>query len=1414
MKKKLRYQLILIVLFCLPYTAIGQVKSNTPKSYQKSMRFVDSNTINEAKEKFIIEFGLDDNTTFIEFQSNSDKKGGIHKKYQQYYKGIKVEYGTMIVHLKNGKVSSINGELYNPKDLNLVSNLTPTTALNKAIAHISAKTYLWDSTEQSKTNNYKKPEGELVIFPVLENGNSILKLAYKFDVYATVPISRGYVYINAFNGSFLFNDPIIKHVNNEYSTHDVLKKSNSNKSMTTAIMSAGIADTRYSGSQSIEARAELDGTFTLNDDIRNVHTYNAQNSPTNGTYQFTTVDFVDDDNVWSSAEFDNAARDNAALDAHWGAMNVYDFWNMLGRNSIDDAGMEMRSYVHVGTDYFNAFWNGSVMSYGDGTPNPLTSIDIVSHEMAHGVTTWTANLVYARESGAMNEGFSDIFGAAVEFFAKGTGTDSSPNAETWLLAEEFWPGGYLRSMSDPKSKGDPDTYNGTNYTDATSNCIPSSSNDYCGVHSNSGVLNHWFYILVAGKAGTNDAGDIYNVTGIGMTKAQEIAYLTLRDYLSPNSTFIDARNGAIEVAASLYGSNSIERQATQDAFYAVNVGDKFIPFDTDINLVEFTELVDITCGGDVIPKILVRNSGATNVINTIQINYSIDGISQTPFNWNGTLNINEEAEITLPAISEVTIKTYTLDVEAVVAGDGDVSNNTITSPFRVNRSDGTPTEVNTFDNFLVDYWLTYNEGEGSNLWLISSPDKTNLNTVTSGENAYVTKKTVDYPNETKAYLISPCYDLTAFTSPKMKFNMAFQLQENFDIIYVEYSTDAVNWSLLGSSTDPNWYNSNRIFESGEISSDCQNCPGGQWTGTNTAFSEFSYDLSSFKNEPNIIFRFVFHSDASVTDEGVVIDDFVIEELGVLADDDGDGVQNSLDLCAATPTGEAVDADGCSDSQLDDDGDGVLNDVDNCPETANPGQEDVDGDGIGDVCDNCASTPNADQADTDGDGVGDVCDNCPDTANADQTDSDFDGIGDACDLCEGSNDSIDTDGDGVPDGCDICPGSDDTVDADGDGVPDGCDICPGNDDSIDTDGDGIPDGCDNCIDTVNNDQADADGDGVGDVCDICPGSDDTVDTDGDGVPDGCDICPGNDDSIDTDGDGIPDGCDNCIDTVNNDQADADGDGVGDVCDSTPNGDTDNDGVDNLDDLCPGTPAGTPVDTTGCFALVSNNFNVEVISETCPDEGNGQILISAIEDYTYTTTINGIPSESFTKNDDFKVDTLEPGIYNLCISVTGQTFVQCFDVEVIEGEQVVADATVNFSKAEIEIKMGTAPYTIYVNGEESFKTSSPVFNVDVKHGDLIEVKTAKSCEGTFSKTIELLDEIVAYPNPTNGIFDIALPVSQKEVVIELYTIHSQLISTRTYPITYGNVQLTLENQPTGLYIAKVKLESPIILKIIKH
>ncbi|WP_372792983.1 thrombospondin type 3 repeat-containing protein [Lutibacter sp.] len=497
------------------------------------------------------------------------------------------------------------------------------------------------------------------------------------------------------------------------------------------------------------------------------------------------------------------------------------------------------------------------------------------------------------------------------------------------------------------------------------------------------------------------------------------------------------------------------------------------------------------------------------------------------------------------------------------------------------------------------------------------------------------------------------------------------------------------------------------------------------------------------------------------------------------------------------------------SNTDTDGDGILDSVDNCPTFANADQADADGDGVGDLCDLC---PGSDDAiDADNDGIPDGCDVCP--SSDDTIDTDGDGIPDGCDNCPttANLDQLDTDGDGIGDVCDVCPGSDDAIDADNDGIPDGCDVCPGSDDAIDTDGDGIPDGCDNCPTTANLDQLDTDGDGIGDVCDNCLtiANPDQLDTDNDGEGDVCDTTP----TGDNDNDGVDNAIDNCINTANSDQLDTDNDGEGDVCDATPTGDEDNDGVDNAVDLCSGTTAGAMVNASGCFTLLPNNFSIEVTSETCPNKNNGQISISAAASYTYTTTINGV-NYTFNNTNGVLATDLPPAIYTVCISITGETFVQCFDVEVIAGEVIVADATIVFNKASINIKTGTAPYTVYVNGEKSFITSSPLFNVAIKHGDLIEVKTAKSCEGVYSKAIELLDGIIAYPNPSNGAFEISLPVLQKEVIIELYSIQSQLISIKTYPILYGKVQLNLENQPAGIYIVKVQLNSPVTLKILKQ
>jgi len=418
----------------------------------------------------------------------------------------------------------------------------------------------------------------LVLLPIEDEDNNGKKteqfrLAYKFDIYATAPVSRGDIYVDAVTGATLLYNATIKHLGefNNGSKPSADTKTES-KSLTTAFV-AGNADTRYSSAQSIEA--SLSGvSYILSDATRGggVMTYNMKK----GTSYTAAVNFTDADNNWTAAEYNNVNKDNGALDAHWGAEKTYDYFKLNhGRNSYNNAGAAIKSYVHYSTNYNNAYWNGSVMTYGDGSGTGgfdiLTSIDVAGHEIGHAVCTNTANLAYKNESGAMNEALSDIWGACIEYFA-------APNKQKWLIGEDIERrAGHLalRSMSNPKSEGQPDTYGGTNWISQT-RCRPTSNNDQCGVHTNSGVLNHWFYILTEGKSGTNDKGSVYSVTGIGIDKAAKITYRMESVYMTSSSTYANARTYGIQAAIDLYGAGSPEVIATTNAFYAVGVGTAYV----------------------------------------------------------------------------------------------------------------------------------------------------------------------------------------------------------------------------------------------------------------------------------------------------------------------------------------------------------------------------------------------------------------------------------------------------------------------------------------------------------------------------------------------------------------------------------------------------------------------------------------------------------------------------------------------------------------------------------------------------------------------------------------------------------------------------------------------------------------------
>jgi subtilisin-like proprotein convertase family protein len=261
------------------------------------------------------------------------------------------------------------------------------------------------------------------------------------------------------------------------------------------------------------------------------------------------------------------------------------------------------------------------------------------------------------------------------------------------------------------------------------------------------------------------------------------------------------------------------------------------------------------------------------------------------------------------------------------------------------------------------------------------------------------------------------------------------------------------------------------------------------------------------------------------------------------------------------------------------------------------------------------------------------------------------------------------------------------------------------------------------------------------------------------------------------------------------------------------DDDKDGVVNSIDLCPNTPLGTLVDAFGCtiFILPSDNFTVKSISETCPDKNNGQIEITANEAHDYYTIIN---ETKYNFTNTLTLDNLTPELYSFCIFVTGEHYEQCYTVEIGDGIIVEGKASISGNNASIEITQGTAPFEVFVNDKKVLETTSPIFSIPVNHGDFLEVKTDVDCEGVFSKSIEIFDAVIAYPNPTNGIVEIALPVSQEEVTIVVYNTLSQLISRKTYNVVSGKVHLSLENEPAGLFIAKLLLEKPVFLKILKQ
>ena len=263
------------------------------------------------------------------------------------------------------------------------------------------------------------------------------------------------------------------------------------------------------------------------------------------------------------AEGAKPTGDAAADEAYDGLGATFDFyWDAYQRNSIDDQGLPLDGTVHFGTNYDNAFWNGERMVFGDGDGklfNRFTiSLDVIGHELTHGVTQDEAQLTYNGQSGALNESVSDVFGSLVKQHALGQTADKAD----WLIGAGLLAAGVkgvaLRSMKAPGTAYD-DPVLGKDPQPAHMRNYVHTFQDNGGVHINSGIPNHAFYLIAV------------ELGGYAWEKAGQIWYVTLRDKIRSTSNFQDMANLTFGVAADLYGANSLEQQAVSKGWTAVGL---------------------------------------------------------------------------------------------------------------------------------------------------------------------------------------------------------------------------------------------------------------------------------------------------------------------------------------------------------------------------------------------------------------------------------------------------------------------------------------------------------------------------------------------------------------------------------------------------------------------------------------------------------------------------------------------------------------------------------------------------------------------------------------------------------------------------------------------------------------------------
>ena len=505
MNLHLLFSFVVIVFSLSSGAALAANSKSLNKSPQVLQRINHSATLKEA-------FNLSPQETLIKSKSRVDKRGFSHTRYRQAYRGIPIWGEEIIINRdQSGKAIYVNGRLF--KNLT-VSQLDTMPFISANSALNTMKTRVKNRPNSNSPLIFRNESSELVIY--LDAGKPKLSYAVSFfaDSYTGGQPTRPTFLVNAHDGSVLFEYEGLTHVE-----------------MATA---SGPGGNQKTGEYNFGSDfGKLNVEWDLNDctmNTINVKTVNLNHANTGSTpFQFTC-----DGNLEDSYENTYQAINDAYSplnDAHYFGGVVFAMYNdWLGVSPLVIPGsdpadpMQLMLRVHYSTDYENAFWDGSSMTFGDGyeTFYPLVSLDVMAHEVSHGFTEQHSGLIYSGQSGGINESFSDIAGEAAEFYMKGAevGADFKVGADIIKAVN-----GALRYMEDPTRDG---------------SSIKHAANYYNGmnVHYSSGVYNHAFYLLA-------------NTPGWNVKKAFILFAKANQEYWSASDSFDNAYDGLIDAAESL-----------------------------------------------------------------------------------------------------------------------------------------------------------------------------------------------------------------------------------------------------------------------------------------------------------------------------------------------------------------------------------------------------------------------------------------------------------------------------------------------------------------------------------------------------------------------------------------------------------------------------------------------------------------------------------------------------------------------------------------------------------------------------------------------------------------------------------------------------------------------------------------------